>query len=101
MTGFGLCAARAQQPVRNLDYFYQEAVKRSPLLKDYNNQLQSSKIDSMRVKAGYKPQVSALANGLYAPVVNGYGFDEVLTNGKALEAVLNVNYNLASKKKYQ
>ncbi|MBB5647046.1 TolC family protein [Pedobacter cryoconitis] len=98
MTGFGLCAARAQQPVRNLDYFYQEAVKRSPLLKDYNNQLQSSKIDSMRVKAGYKPQVSALANGLYAPVVNGYGFDEVLTNGKALEAVLNVNYNLASKK---
>jgi len=98
MTGFGLCTVRAQQPVRNLAYFYQEAVKRSPLLKDYHSQLQSSKIDSMRVKAGYLPQVSALANGLYAPVVNGYGFDEVLTNGKALEAVLNVNYNLASKK---
>ncbi|RAJ26016.1 outer membrane protein TolC [Pedobacter cryoconitis] len=98
MTGFGLCPVRAQQLVRNLGYFYQEAVKRSPLLKDYRNQLQSSKIDSMRVKAGYLPQVTALANGLYAPVVNGYGFDEVLTNGKALEAVLNVNYNLASKK---
>lgn len=98
MTGFGWCAAWAQQPVRNLDYFYQEAVKRSPLLKDYHSQLQSSKIDSMRVKAGYLPQVSALANGMYAPVVNGYGFDEVLTNGKALEAVLNVNYNLAGKK---
>lgn len=98
MSGFGLYSVKAQQPVRNLDYFYQEAVKRSPLLKDYQSQLQSSKIDSMRVKAGYLPQVSALANGLYAPVVNGYGFDEVLTNGKALEAVLNVNYNLASKK---
>lgn len=98
MAVFGLCPVRAQQPVRNLEYFYQEAVKRSPLLKDYHNQLQSSKIDSMQVKAGYLPQVSALANGMYAPVVNGYGFDEVLTNGKALEAVLNVNYNLASKK---
>ncbi|WP_052496384.1 TolC family protein [Pedobacter lusitanus] len=98
ITGFGLCPVRAQQPERNLGYFYDEAVKRSPLLKDYQNQLQSNKIDSMRVKAGYLPQVTGVANGLYAPVINGYGFDEVLTNGKALEAVLNVNYSLASKK---
>jgi outer membrane protein TolC len=97
-TGFGLCSVRAQLPVRNLNYFYEEAVKRSPLLKDYRNQLQSNRIDSMRVKAGYLPQVTAIANGLYAPVINGYGFDEVLTNGKSLDAALNVNYNLASKK---
>jgi len=98
LTSFALCPAKAQQPVRNLDYFYQEAVKRSPLLKDYKNQLQSNRIDSMRVKAGYLPQVTGIANGMYAPVINGYGFDEVLTNGKALEAALNVNYNLVSKR---
>ncbi|MBB5637634.1 outer membrane protein TolC [Pedobacter cryoconitis] len=98
LSSFALCPAKAQQPVRNLDYFYQEAVKRSPLLKDYKNQLQSNRIDSMRVKAGYLPQVTGIANGMYAPVINGYGFDEVLTNGKALEAALNVNYNLVSKR---
>ncbi|MGY0037496.1 TolC family protein [Pedobacter sp. NJ-S-72] len=85
-------------PVRNLNYFYGEAIKRSPLLKDYQNQLQSNRIDSMRVKAGYLPQVSAIANGMYAPVISGYGFDKVLTNGQSLDAALNVNYNLASKK---
>ncbi|QNK63410.1 TolC family protein [Pedobacter sp. PAMC26386] len=98
LTGLGLGSVRAQLPVRNLHYFYEEAAKRSPLLKDYQNQLQSNRIDSMRVKAGYLPQVTAIGNGLYAPVINGYGFDQVLTNGKALEAALNVNYSLASKK---
>ena len=93
-----LTSAKAQQPVKKLAYFFDEAVKRSPLLKDYNNQLQTSKIDSMRIKAGYLPQVTASSSGMYAPVVNGYGFDEILTNGKALDALLNVNYNLVSKK---
>ncbi|MBB6498414.1 TolC family protein [Pedobacter cryoconitis] len=99
ISGFGLCQVRAQLPVRNLNYFYEEALKRSPLIKDYQNQLQSNRIDSMRVKAGYLPQVTGLGNGMYAPVINGYGFDKVLTNGQALEAALNVNYNLASKKR--
>lgn len=89
---------KAQLPVRNLNYFLDEGVKRSPLLKDYRNQQQSNRIDSMRIKAGYLPQVTASSTGMYAPVVNGYGFDKVLTNGQALEALLNVNYNIASKR---
>ena len=91
-------ALKAQEPVRDLNYFMEEGVKRSPLLKDYRNQQQANRIDSMRVKAGYLPQVTASSAGMYAPLVNGYGFDKVLTNGQALEALLNVNYNLASKK---
>lgn len=89
---------QAQQPVRNLDYFVEEALKRSPLMKDYVNQQQANRIDSMRVKAGYLPQVTASSAGMYAPIVKGYGYDEVITNGQALEALLNVNYNLVSKK---
>lgn len=88
----------AQLPARNLNYFLDEGVKRSPLLKDYRNQQQSSRIDSMRIKAGYLPQVTASSNGMYAPVVNGYGYDQILTNGQALEVLLNVNYNLTSKR---
>lgn len=93
-----LTQLKAQEPIKKMDYFFEQAVQRSPLLKDYSNQQQANRIDSMRVKAGYLPQVTASATGMYAPVINGYGFDEVLTNGKALEALLNVNYNLASKK---
>jgi outer membrane protein TolC len=98
LTGSSFHQLKAQLPARDLDYFIQEAVKRSPLLKDYENQQQAKRIDSMRVKAGYLPQVTASSAGMYAPVINGYGFDEVLTNGKSLEALLNVNYNLAGKK---
>jgi outer membrane protein TolC len=88
----------AQQPSRNLDYFFNEAVRRSPLLTELNNQLQSGRIDSMRIKAGYLPQVSASSSGMYAPIIKGYGYDEVITNGQALDALLNVNYNLAGKR---
>jgi outer membrane protein TolC len=89
---------KAQLPAKNLNYFLDEAVKRSPLLKDYADQRQAKRIDSMRLRAGYGPQVTASSTGMYAPVVNGYGFDEILTNGKALDALLNLNYKLASKK---
>lgn len=88
----------AQEPLRNLNYFLEEAAKRSPLVKDYLNQLQAKRIDSMRLKAGYLPQVSASSAGMYAPIVHSYGYDEVITNGQALEALINVNYNLTSKK---
>ena len=88
----------AQGPARNLTYFFDEAVKRSPLMKDYVNQQQANRIDSMRVKAGYLPQVTVSSAGMYAPVVKGYGYDDVITNGQALEALINVNYNLVSKK---
>lgn len=89
---------KAQQPPRNLKYFYDEALQRSPLMKDLANQQQSIRIDSMRVKAGYKPQVTASSAGMYAPVIHGNGYDEVITNGQALEALLNVNYNVVGKK---
>jgi outer membrane protein TolC len=89
---------RAQEPSKNLNYFLEEAVKRSPLIKDYINQQQVNRIDSMRVRAGYLPQVTASSAGMYAPLVHGYGYDEVITNGQALEALINVNYNLAGKK---
>jgi outer membrane protein TolC len=82
---------------KDLDYFIHQAVRSSPLIKDFSNQLMMSKIDSMRARAGRGPQVSASTTGLYAPRINGYGFDEVMTNGQSLDALLTLNYALTGK----
>jgi outer membrane protein TolC len=90
---------RAQGPVKNLDYYLGQAKSSSPVLKDFENQRKTAGIDSLIVRASAKPQVTGTGTGLYAPVIRGYGYDEVLTNGQALEALLNVNYDLLNKKR--
>src|SRR4051794_21407796 len=70
--------ASAQE--RNLDYFIDAALQNSPLLKDYNNLVRINAIDSARLIAGYKPQVNGKSTNLYAPVINGWGYDEAITN---------------------
>ena len=92
-------AVRAQVPVKSLDYYLGEAKASSAVLKDYENQSKSAGIDSLIVRATAKPQVTGNGNGLYAPIVRGFGYDEVLSNGQALEAMLTVNYDLLNKKR--
>lgn len=86
-----------REEVRDLDFFLKQGLSTSPLLKDARNQQLSNRIDSMRLRAGYLPQVTASSTGLYAPLVHGYGYDQTLTNGQALEALLTVNYTIVSK----
>ncbi len=85
--------AVSKAPV-DLDFFVDNALHHSPLMKDYHNQLLMNKIDSMRLKAGYKPQLNASSTGLYAPVIKGYGYDEALTNSHTLDALLTLNYGI-------
>ncbi|WP_419700052.1 TolC family protein [Mucilaginibacter sp. NFX135] len=84
----------AQQ--KTLDDYLQIAVKNSPLLKDLNNQILSAQLDSVRIKAGLKPQVSVGSAGLYAPVIHGYGYSQAITNGQTLDALLSVNKSFIS-----
>ncbi|MET4080397.1 hypothetical protein ABIB40_000337 [Pedobacter sp. UYP30] len=84
----------AQTPVRKLAYFIENAQLNSPTLADYRNQGKALKFDSALVYAKEKPQVNGTGTGYYAPRVKGYGFDEVITNGQALEGLLQVDYNL-------
>lgn len=79
----------AQQ--NTLDYYLDYAIKNSPLLKDFQNQVLSFSLDSQLVRATLKPQVSANSNNLYAPVINGYGYDEVITNLRQLSGMIAVN----------
>jgi|WetSurMetagenome_2_1015567.scaffolds.fasta_scaffold79878_2 outer membrane protein TolC len=69
----------AAQP-RTLDFYITQGLAHSPVLGDLKNQINSNTIDSLLITAGQKPQVGF--NGLmyYAPVINGYGYSEPITN---------------------
>jgi outer membrane protein TolC len=78
----------------NLDHYLELAEKNSPLLKDLKNQVSSAKLDSMRLRAGLKPQVTGTSNGLFAPVVNGFGYAGAVTNVQTLSALVGVNQQI-------
>jgi len=83
---------------QNLDYYLDRALKNSPLLNDYQNQLHAATMDSLIVKAGEKFQVEGNSQVIYAPVVKGWGYDEVLTNGANISGLVGVKKAIIDKK---
>ena len=81
----------------NLDYFINYAKGNSPLLKDYKNQIQSNQVDSELIVASYKPQVNGISNNSYAPVINGIGYDNAITNGGQLSALIQASKSFVSR----
>jgi len=81
--------SRAQQ--NNLDYFVNQAIANSPLLKDFQNQILSFSLDSQIIRAALKLQVNGISNNYYAPIIKGYGYDEVITNGQQISALAQVS----------
>jgi outer membrane protein TolC len=82
----------------SLDYYLQQAVHNSPLLKDYQSQIEANGIDSQRIRAQFGPQVTGSSVNSVAPVIHGYGYDAVITNGGQLSGIVNVNQTLVSHK---
>lgn len=95
---FTLTNAVVRAQTYTLDHYLELAKSNSPLLKDLKNQIASNQLDSLRIRAGYKPQVNATSAGLYAPVKNGYGYSAAITNEHTLNALLGINQSLDSKK---
>jgi outer membrane protein TolC len=87
--------ARCQS--NTLDFYVGQALHNSPLLKDYQNQVLSGELDSAIVHAGYMPQVTATSVNTYAPVINGYGYDNAITNGGNFTTLVGVNKTLIGK----
>ena len=81
--------SRAQQ--NNLDYFVNQAIANSPLLKDFQNHILSFSLDSQIIRAALKLQVNGISNNSYAPIIKGYGYDEVITNGQQVSALAQVS----------
>jgi outer membrane protein TolC len=79
----------AQQ--QNLTYFLTLGLQNSPLLIDYQNRLKSSLIDSMRVRAGQGIQINASSFNAYAPVIQGWGYDEVKTDIAQVSALVGIS----------
>ncbi|MDP4263440.1 MAG: TolC family protein [Bacteroidota bacterium] len=83
---------------KNLDYFVNQGLANSPLLKDYQSQLQLLSLDSQIMRASLRPQVNGISNNSYAPVIGGWGYDDVLTNGQQVSAMVGVSKSLISNK---
>ncbi len=91
---FSTPALHAQYTLRD---YLQTAITSSPVFIDNLNQQRAIALDSMLGRAGLKPKVNVTSNNLYAPVINGYGYDEIITNGGYYNALLGVNYQVVGK----
>lgn len=83
---------------RDLSYYLGEALHGSPLLKDYQNQARSNRLDSARIRAGYRPQVNGVSNNIYAPTYKGWGYDEAITNGADFSELVTFTQRLVGNK---
>lgn len=90
---------RAQQ--KTLDYFLQQGIQNSPLLKEANNTILLNRIDSLRILAQYKPQVSGISNNSYAPIIHGYGYDEIITNIRNFNEQISATKTFVGKRNLQ
>ncbi len=95
---FFLFAARwIEAQTGTLNYYLQQALSNNPQLNDFRNQAQSTAFDSLKIKATRKPQVNMLGQILVAPNVNGYGYDNAVTNSGNYELLMGVSQNLFNK----
>jgi outer membrane protein TolC len=86
-------------PEKNtLEYFIHYSISNSPLLKDYESQLSSLSLDSKIFLASLKPQVNGISNNSYAPVIGGWGYDNAITNGQQLSALVSASKTMLNKK---
>jgi len=83
---------------RTLDFYLDAGIHNSPLLKDYNNQINSALIDSLLIRSSQMPQVEASSQLLYAPVYGNFGYDEIATNGGNYQGLIGVSQNIFNKK---
>ena len=95
---FFLCSSNVFCQKSKLDFYVNHALANSPLIKDYKNQVALGYYDSLLILADYKPQLTGNSNNSYAPVVRGWGYDNAVTNGANVSAIVGVNKQLMNKK---
>jgi len=82
---------------QSLDYYIDRAIQNSPLLRDYQNQLSSSAVDSMLIRASQKFQTDVTSQISYAPVISDWGYDEALSNGVNIIGQFGVKQEIMNK----
>ena len=82
---------------QSLEYYIDKAAQNNPLLKDYQNQLSASSVDSLLIRASQKYQADATSQLIYSPVISGIGYDEALTNGANVVGMVGVKKDVMNK----
>lgn len=68
------------------------------MLKDLQNQLNTTSFDTLLIQAAKKPQIEAVSQLLYSPVYGKFGYDEVITDGGNYQAVAAVSQSIFNRK---
>jgi outer membrane protein TolC len=82
---------------KRLDDYIQLAKQNSPLLNSFQNQILSNHIDSQIIRAGMKTQLNFVSNNMYAPVIKGWGYDEIITNLAQVSGMVQATRTFLSK----
>ncbi|WP_242917175.1 TolC family protein [Pontibacter liquoris] len=93
-----LCCNLAFGQIHTLNFYVNAGLENSPLLQDYRYQQQANLIDSLKVYASFKPQVSANANAMETPTGRNFGYDEAITDGGNYTGIVSVTQNLLNKR---
>ncbi len=73
----------------SLSGFIDSALFKSPVIQAQKNNLKLSSLDSSLFRAGLKTQISSQNEAFYYPIINGIGYDEIITNGQQIGVLVN------------
>ncbi|HYV55310.1 MAG TPA: TolC family protein, partial [Chitinophagaceae bacterium] len=82
---------------RSLNDFIQYARDNNATLKDLQSQVLSNLIDSQILRATTKTQLNFVSNEMYAPVIKGWGYDEIITNIAQVSGMVQATKSFLSK----
>jgi len=82
---------------RTLDEYVELAKQNSASIRSLQNQILSNQIDSQILKATTRTQVNFVSNEMYAPVIKGWGYDEIITNIAQVSAMIQATKTFLSK----
>ena len=78
----------------DLNFYVRHALENSPLLKEYQNQMVINRLDSFILQAEYKPSVDFTTANFWAPIVDGFGYDQSIFHKGRNSAVLTVRQTI-------
>ena len=97
LLGFSVQAqdSLARQP---LNYYLDEGLANSPLLKENSNSLRLNRLDSLINIAVNKPYVQAIGQFLYAPSSPNFGYDQNVVTNQQYTGLVQANRNILYRK---
>ena len=83
---------------QTLQHYLSAGMENSPVLKEYENNANLAGLENEKVISDFHyPTVQADVNWMEAPVINGVGYDQAITNGAWYSALAGVSMPLFTK----